>query len=304
MSSTDNLIDPAAVVDRTPVRASGHRGESWLWLLNGRLAIGLSLITIFVLGSFILPFFAPADPALQATYLKNMPMSAEHLLGTNALGQDIFWFLVFAIRNSLILGVLVGIGVTIISTAVGLSAGYIGGNYERVVMLVVDSFITIPLLPILIILGAVIRGNTTFLTVGFIIVIFGWAWGARTIRSLALTLREREFINMARFSGANTFDILWREVFPYVTAYMLVNFINTMLFAINTEATLAVIGVSRVEIPTIGSIVFWALNYNALFTGNYVWIIAPIVASVILFLGLFLSSTGFNAAFANKRGVL
>jgi peptide/nickel transport system permease protein len=83
-----------------------------------------------------------------------------------------------------------------------------------------------------------------------------------------------------------------------------VNFINTILFAINTEATLAVIGVSRVEIPTLGSIVFWALNYNALFTGNYVWIVAPIVASVLLFLGLFLSSTGFNEAFANKRGVL
>ena len=83
-----------------------------------------------------------------------------------------------------------------------------------------------------------------FLTVGLIIMVFGWAWGARTIRSMALTLREREFINMAKFSGANTFDILLREVFPYVTAYMLVAFINTVLFAINTEATLAVIGLS------------------------------------------------------------
>src|SRR5690606_23047476 len=164
--------------------------------------------------------------------------------------QDIFWFLVFSIRNSLTLGVMVGIGVTIISTIVGLSAGYIGGNFERGVMLVVDTFITIPLLPILIILGAVIRGNTSFLTVGLIIVIFGWAWNARTIRSMALSLREREFINMARFSGANTFDIILREVFPYVTAYMLVGFINTVLFAINTEATLAVIGLSKVEVPT------------------------------------------------------
>ena len=151
-------------------------------------------------------------------------------------------------------------------------------------------------------LGALIRANNAFLV--FAIIVFGWAWGARTVRSMALSLREREFINMARFSGASTFDILRREIFPYVTAFMLVNFINTILFAINTEATLAVIGVSRVEIPTLGSIVFWALNYNALFTGNYVWIVAPIVASVLLFLGLFLSSTGFNEAFANKRGVL
>jgi peptide/nickel transport system permease protein len=281
-----------------------RNGGSLLWLLNGRLAVGITLVAIFVIGSFILPFFAPADPSLQSTYAKNMPLSGEHLLGTNALGQDIFWFLVFAIRNSLLLGVLVGLGVTVISTVVGLSAGYIGGNYERAVMLVVDTFITIPLLPILMILGAVIRGNTSFLTVGFIIIIFGWAWGARTIRSMALTIREREFINMAKFSGANTAQILLREVFPYVTAYMLVGFINTILFAVNTEATLAVIGLSKVEVPTLGSIIFWALNYNALFTGNYVWLIAPIVATILLFLGLFLLSTGFNQAFANKRGVL
>jgi peptide/nickel transport system permease protein len=279
------------------------RKDSILWLLNPRLAIGLTILAVFVLGSLILPFFCPVDPSLQATYLKNLPMSLEHPLGTNAIGQDIFWFLVFAIRNSLTLGVLVGVGVTIIATVVGLSAGYIGGNFERVVMLIVDSFITIPLLPILIILGAVIRGNSSFLTVGFIILIFGWAWGARTIRSMALTLREREFINMARFSGAGTIHVLLREIFPYVSAYMLVAFINTVLFAINIESTLAVIGLSKVEVPTLGSIIFWALNYNALFTGNYVWIVAPIVATILLFLGLFLTSTGFNSAFASKRGV-
>jgi peptide/nickel transport system permease protein len=298
------MSTPAITEVVEPVPPARQRGEGLLWLLNGRLALGLTLIAILGVGSFVLPIFCPVDPSVQATYLKNMPISGAHWLGTNALGQDILWFLVFAIRNSLMLGVLVGVCVTVISTIVGLSAGYIGGNFERAVMLIVDSFITIPLLPILIILGAVIRGNSSFLTVGFIIVVFGWAWGARTIRSMALTLREREFINMARFSGANTFDILLREIFPYVTAYMLVGFINTVLFAINTEATLAVIGLSKVEVPTLGSIIFWALNYNALFTGNYVWLVAPIIATVLLFLGLFLSSTGFNAAFASKRGVL
>lgn len=296
--TTDTLTSPG-----TPPAPAAQGRTSLVWLLNGRLAIGLFIIAIFVLGSIILPFFCPADPSQQSTYLKNMPISAKHLLGTNALGQDIFWFLVFSIRNSLMLGVLVGVGVTIISTAIGLSAGYIGGNYERLVMLVVDSFITIPLLPILIILGAVIRGNSSIFTVGAIIVIFGWAWGARTIRSMALTLREREFVNMARFSGAGTTAIIVREIFPYVSAYMVVGFINTILFAINTEATLAVIGLSKVEVPTLGSIIFWALNYNALFTGNYPWLVGPIVASILLFLGLFLASTGFNAAFASKRGV-
>jgi peptide/nickel transport system permease protein len=271
--------------------------------LNGRLRIGLSIIAVFILGSFLLPLFNSVDPAEQGTYLKNLPLSARHLLGTNALGQDIFWFLVTAIRNSLLLGVGVSLGVTIISTFMGLSAGYIGGWYERIVVVFIDTFITIPVLPILIVVGALVRGNTSFAVVGVILITFGWAWNARTIRSMALSLREREFVNMARFSGAGTLDIIYREIFPYVYAYMVVGFINTILFAINTEAALAVIGLSKVQVPTLGSIIFWALNYNALMIGQIAWIIAPIAASVVLFLGLFLTSTGYNQLFAERRGV-
>jgi peptide/nickel transport system permease protein len=271
--------------------------------LNGRLYVGLSVVAVFILGSLLLPLFNSVDPAEQGTYLKNLPLSSRHLLGTNALGQDIFWFLVTAIRNSLLLGVGVSIGVTLLSTFLGLSAGFIGGWYERIVVLFIDTFITIPVLPILIVVGALVRGNTSFAVVGLILICFGWAWNARTMRSMALSLREREFVHMARFAGANTMDIIYREIFPYVYAYMVVGFINTILFAINTEAALAVIGLSKVQVPTLGSIIFWALNYNALMIGQTAWIIAPIVSTVVLFLGLFLSSTGYNQLFAERRGV-
>jgi peptide/nickel transport system permease protein len=287
----------------TPTEEGDRAVRTLAWLANGRLIAGLVILAVLGLGSFILPLFATVDPAVQGTYPRHLPPSRDNLLGTNALGQDIFWFTVFAVRNSLALGLVVGVGVVIIATVVGLSAGYIGGRFERITMLFVDTFITIPLLPVLIILGTLIRGNTTFLTIGFIIILFGWAWDARTVRSMALSLREREFINMARFSGANTAQIIGREVFPYVAAYTLVGFINVVLFAINTEAALAVIGLSKIEVPTLGSAIFWALNYNALFTRHYIWIITPILATIILFLGLFLTSTGFNAAFAAKRGV-
>jgi peptide/nickel transport system permease protein len=138
--------------------------------------------------------------------------------------------------------------------------------------------------------------------VGVILVIFGWAWGARTIRSMALSLREREFINMAKFSGSATLEIVFKEIFPYVYAYLVVGFINAILWVITMESSLAVIGLSKVEIPTLGSIIFWALNYNALLTGNYIWVIAPVVATVLLFLGLFLTSTGYNQMYATRRG--
>lgn len=270
--------------------------------LNLRLKIGITIVSFFVLGSLILPFFTDVDPSQQGTYFKNMPMSAEHLFGTNSQGQDIFWFLVFSIRNSLLLGVGVSIFTTIIASIVGLSAGYIGGWYDRVVMIVTDSVIAIPSFPILIVLGTLVRGNSSFAIVGAILVVFGWAFGARTVRSMALSLREREFINTSRFAGSNILEIIFEEIFPYVFAYIVVGFINSILFVINTEAALAVIGLSKVEIPTLGSMIFWALNYNALFTGQYTWVVAPVLATVLLFLGLFLTSTGYNQLYATRRG--
>ena len=275
----------------------------WLPKLNLRLVIGLTIVVVLATSSLILPFFTSVNPSAQGTYLKNLPSTFAHPLGTNALGQDIFWYLVFSVRNSLLIGVSASIGITVISTVLGLSAGFLGGWYERIVVILMDTFITIPVLPILIVLGAVVRGNTSFLVIALILIVFGWAWNARTLRSMALTLREREFINMARFSGAGILSILAHEIFPYIYAYMVVGFINTILFAINTEAALAVIGLSNVVVPTLGSIIFWALNYNAILIGQPLWIVAPIVTTVVLFLGLFLTSTGYNELFAEKRGV-
>ena len=94
-----------------------NKKRRWLPKLKCGSAIGLTIVTILAAGSLILPFFTPVDPAAQGTYLKNLPPSLAHLLGTNALGQDIFWYLVFAVRNSLLLGVSVSIGVTIIATS-------------------------------------------------------------------------------------------------------------------------------------------------------------------------------------------
>ncbi len=273
-----------------------------MFKFNLRLKIGIVILAIFTLGSIILPLLTQENPAEQGTYFRNLPMSWQHPLGTNALGQDVMWYLIFSIRNSLLLGVSVSLCITLIATLVGLSAGYIGGWFDRGVMLIVDSFITIPIFPILIILGALVRGRTSFFIVGAILVTFGWAFSARTLRSMALSIREREFINMARFSGASRLEIILKEVFPYVYAYIVVGFITTILFAINVEAALAVIGLSKVEVPTLGSIIFWALNYNAMFTGQYPWIVAPVVATVLLFLGLFLTSTGYNQYFATRRG--
>src|SRR5438105_15017637 len=76
-------------------------GKRRLPKLNGRLYVGLSIVAVFILGSLVLPLFNSADPAEQGTYLKNLPLNLQHLLGTNALRQDMIWLLVVGIRNPL-----------------------------------------------------------------------------------------------------------------------------------------------------------------------------------------------------------
>jgi peptide/nickel transport system permease protein len=100
----------------------------------------------------------------------------------------------------------------------------------------------------------------------------------------------------------SSLEIILKEIFPYVYTFMIVGFINTILYVINTEAGLAVIGLSNLSVPTLGSILYWALNYNAMMVGNLAWVVSPVVATVLLFLGLFLTSTGYNDLFAARRG--
>ncbi len=269
---------------------------------NLRLKIGIVILTLFLFSSFVLTFFCPKDPSLQGSYPPYLRVGWEHPLGTNGLGQDIFWFLLFAIRNSLLLGVSVSVLTGLISLAIGLSSGYLGGRFDRTAMLFNDSFIVIPTFPILIVLSSLVRGRAGLVGIVVILTAFGWAWGARTMRSIALSVREREFVNMAWYSGCSRAQIVIHEIFPYVYAYGVVTFINSILHVINAEAALAIIGLSSLETPTLGSAVYWAITYSALLTGRYVWIGAPVLATSLLFLGLFLTSTGYNQYFAERRG--
>ena len=269
---------------------------------NVRLKTGIVMVAAMVLPSLILPLFAPPDPIRFSAYPAGLPLSFHHLLGTNSNGQDLFWYLMFSLRNSILLGGTTAFFILLIATTLGLLAGYLGGTSARAVMLLVDTFIAIPAFPILVTLASVFRQSSSFYRIGVILLVFGWAYAARLLRSLALSVREREFISSARFSGASAFRIVFLEIFPYVYSYGVVAFIHAVLYVINTEATLAVIGISSVQVPSLGTILYWGLQYNAIITGQYAWILAPVGATVFLFVGLFLTSIGYNQLSAERRG--
>lgn len=241
-----------------------------------------------------LSFFAPYDPTLWNVVPRDLGPSREHLLGTDSNGQDIFWTASFAVRNSLIVAVIAGVVSRIIAVLFGMIAGYKGGNTDRVLMFISDSLLVIPLFLIIVLMAMLVRESMNLITLGLLLALFGWAWDARVIRSLILSLRTREFTQTAILSGARTLPLVLNEYMPYATPLVFSTLINNMAWAIGLEMTLAILGLTNVLIPTLGTMLYWAINYHAILLGRWWWVLTPVVLSVLLFVALYWMSVSVS----------
>lgn len=271
-------------------------------LHSPRIVAGLLILMVFIVLGALLPWFAPADPRAWQTYPRNLQPSFSHLMGTTNLGQDIFWLLSWAIGNSLLLGVIVAFFSTLVGVIAGLVAGFRGGWIDRVLSFLMDATIAIPSLPILILMASILKGQATLLAISLILIAFNWPFPGRQIRSIALSMREREFVYLAWFSGESFAAILLRQIFPYLKTWATANFINTVLVGVAVESSLAVIGLSSADQATLGTMVYWAIKYQALLAERWWWIGPPVVAIILLFVGLFLLASGLEQRSQKARG--
>lgn len=260
---------------------------------DGRFRIAFLFLLATVILS-LLSFVSPYDPAKTFMVPPDMPPSAEYPFGTSSRGQDIFWWMAFAVRNSLVLGLLTAFISRLIAIFVGLTAGYRGGWVDRILMSINDSFVVMPVLPILILLSFLLRGKMSLLSLAFIMGLFGWPWDARLIRAQVLSLKERPFTRTAVYSGTSSFLITINEHLPFVLPVVFATTINNLLWSIGMEVTLSVLGLSDVTIPTIGTTIFWANQHQALVAGIWWWLGAPVMIAIILFLGLYLLFSSVN----------
>ena len=269
---------------------------------NLRLKIGLFGTLFFLTLGYVVYFFPHDNPILHFTHGRGLAPNATNWLGTTTLGQDIFWLLMNAIHNSLTIGLIVATIGTVVGVFVGLLAGFVGGKIDRVLSVINDTFIIIPSLPILILMGSLMKGTGTTIMMALALAMFAWAWPARQIRSLALSMKERDFIHTARFSGEGTVQIITTEILPYALTWSLSNFMNATLVAIATESGLAILGLSPASLVSLGNMINWALDRNAIFAQYWFWIGSPIVATILLFIFLFMLITGYNDYLSIKRG--
>lgn len=260
---------------------------------DSRFRIAFVFLLAIVL-MILLSFISPYDPSKTFVVPMDNPPSLEHIFGTDSRGQDIFWWLTFGVRNSLVMGVITAVISRVIAIMIGLFAGYQGGWIDRVLMSINDSFVVLPLLPILILLGFLLRDIMNLFLLGIILGFFGWPYDARLIRSQVLSLKERAFTRTAVYSGSNTIGITLNEHLPFVLPIVFATTINNMLWSIGMEVTLSVLGLSDLTTPSIGTALYWANQHGALVAGNWWWIAAPALVAIILFLGLYLLFTSLN----------
>jgi peptide/nickel transport system permease protein len=260
---------------------------------DGRFRIAfIFLLVILVLS--LLSLVSPYEPSKTFVVGADLPPSFQHLLGTNSRGQDILWWMTFAVRNSLFLGLITALVSRIIAIIVGLTAGYRGGLTDRFLKSINDSFVVMPVLPVLILLSFLLKGQMSIVVLALILGIFGWPWDARLIRAQVLSLKERAFTRTAVYSGTKVFRITMTEHLPFVLPVVFATTINNMMWSIGMEVTLGVLGLSNVTFPTLGSTIFWANQHQALIAGLWWWLAAPILISIILFLGLYLLFSSMN----------
>lgn len=291
MTSTMNVKIPAErIAAPSPWHAFG-RMVATLWS-NGKARLGLCILAFFVLVAVFAPLLAPYG-AKDNTFERNADASWAHWLGTTAAGEDVLSQLIYGAQISLLVGFAAGMLSTIVAVLIGLSWGYMRGFAGEVVGFIVNLFLVIPGLPLMIVIAAYLQ-NGGILMIIAVIVVTGWAWGARVLRSQTQSLRGNDFVTSAQFSGDSRARIVFREILPNMTSIIAGTLFGAATAAILAEAGLEFLGLGDSSIVSWGTMLYWAQNSNSLLTGQWLLLFAPGLCIALLALSLTLINFGVD----------
>ena len=274
-----------------PLRYLG-RALRTLWG-NGKARAGLIILGLIIVMAVFAPLIAPHSPTA-TNFRPYRGPGAVNWLGTTGNGQDVFSQLVYGARVSLLVGLGVGAAATIVAATLGLIAGYRPGLIDEVLGFVTNLALVVPSLPLMIILAAYLQGRSVW-TIVLVVAFTSWATGARVIRSQTSTLRTREFVTSAVFSGERLLRIAFREILPNMTSLVAASFLSAATAAVLAEASLEFLGLGNPGTVSWGTILYYAQQQDALLTGQWVMVLAPGLAIVALMVSLTLINFGIDA---------
>jgi peptide/nickel transport system permease protein len=228
----------------------------WARFRKHRMALIGGVITLFIILLVVFAPFISSDPMDQDLINRFKPPSAEHWMGTDDLGRDMFARVLYGGRISLTVGLL-AMGISILlGSVIGLAAGYYGGWTDAILMRITEIFMSIPSLFVLIALGMFLRTLEipflkpgSFLPISLVIGALSWMGTARLVRASTLELREREFVQASRALGASDAHLLFLRILPNIASPIIVSATLGLAGAIISESGLSYLGFG-VQLPT------------------------------------------------------
>lgn len=283
----------------TPIQVAGQappwrvltRGFATIWS-NKKARVGLIMLAVFVFVAIFAPLIAPYG-ASDNSFARNLDPSGTHWFGTTGAGEDVLSQVIYGARISVLVGFVAGGLATVVAVLIGLSWGYTRGPIADIANFIVNLFLVMPGLPLMIVVAAYLQ-NGGLMVIIFVIVITGWAWGARVLRSQTQSLRGRDFVTAAQFAGDGSWRIVFREILPNMTSLIVGSFFGAATAAILAESGLSFLGVGDTTTVTWGSMLFWANNSSALLLGKWVLLLAPGLCIALLATSLTLINFGVD----------
>lgn len=260
--------------------------------------IGVVLVTIYLLmGTVGVMVIAP--PNQNGPFLVQPFQDWTYPLGTDGLGQGLLAIMVHATPNMLKMIFAGAIFGNMLGVTMGLMAGYFGGNIDKVLMAFADSIASIPGLPLLVIIAAIIEPQNPFL-VGIVVNVTGWAGQARGIRSQVLPLVDEEYVEAAESIGSSSSNIMVKEILPNLLPLIFIGFLSGAVGIVRKSVGLYFLGLLPFNTTSNWGVV---LNYayyqsGALYTSKAAhWLIVPMVTITGLTFGLTLLAQAFDQVF-------
>jgi peptide/nickel transport system permease protein len=252
------------------------------------VACGIVVLAIAIL-AVVGPFFTlnPYDFTGRQFELPSL----KHLLGTDVMGRDIFAQLLVGIQNSMKVGIIAGGISLLIAIAIGGFSGYTRGLSGESFNALINIFLVIPTIPLLILLSALMVERSLELVALFIGLITGWPGTARAIRAQVLSLREKEFVNLAIATGKKNVSIIFGEVFPIMTSYIFLQFCGAFASGMLAEAGISLLGLGPANVATLGMMLHKAIMAQSLLIGIWWWFLPPGLVLVLLTSCLFTMSS-------------
>ncbi len=234
MTSTP-LVDSAAFVSRRTLVARRFARNK---LAVAALAV---LVTLFI-GCYALPPLLPYSYSEMDFYALQTPPSTAHWFGTNALGQDVLAQVLRGMQKSMLIGVAVAVISTLIAATVGSIAGYFGGWRDRALMWLVDLLLVVPSFILIAIITPRTKNSANVLLLIALLAAFSWMISSRMVRGLTMSLREREYVQAARYMGVPNRQIIARHILPNVASILIIDTALNVGGAILAETGLSFLG--------------------------------------------------------------